>query len=183
MATRIVLILIEEVSMKFLKSAAVALIGTALIFTLPLPAQKEGPGTCQKACGLSDLSAEQTAKIQKLQINHEKAILTLKTDLKTKRIELRQMMMESADQKNLEAKIDELARIGAEIQKKRLAHRNDIRSLLTDEQKKVFNQKCSGLDCGAAFGHGRCGAGGCGDHQAGGKEHHRGCGRDAGCKH
>ena len=169
--------------MKFLKSAAVAIIGAALIFTLPLPAQKEGPGTCQKACGLSDLSAEQTAKIQKLRIDHQKTVLALQTDLKTKRLELRQMMMEGADQKKLEAKIDELARVGAEIQKKRLAHRNDIRSLLTDEQKKVFNQKCSGLDCGAAFGHGWCGAGGCGDHQAGGKEHHGGCGRDAGCKH
>ena len=169
--------------MKFLKSAAVALIGAALIFTLPLPAQKEEPGTCQKACGLSDLSAEQTAKIQKLRIDHQKTVLVLQTDLKTKRLELRQMMMEGTDQKKLEAKIDELARVGAEIQKNRLAHRNEIRSLLTDEQKKVFNQKCSGLDCGAASGHGRCGAGGCKNHQAGGKEHHGGCGRDAGCKH
>jgi len=169
--------------MKFLKSAAVALIGAALIFTLPLPAQKEEPGTCQKACNLPNLSAEQAAKIQKLKIEHHKALLALQTDLKTKRLDLHQMTMESADQKKLEAKIDELAKAGADIQKKRLAQRNEIRSLLTDEQKKLFDKKCLGLGCDAVLAHGRCGAGSCGDHQAGGKGHHGGFGRDAGCKH
>jgi Spy/CpxP family protein refolding chaperone len=169
--------------MKFGKQTLAAFIGVALIFTFPLLAQKEGSGSCEKACGIPDLTPEQTAKIQKLRIDHQKTILALQPDLKTKRLELRQMMMEGADQKKLEAKIDELAKAGADFQKKRLAHRNEIRSLLTDEQKKIFNQTCSSLDCGAASGQGRCGASGCGDHRGGSKEHHGGVGRDAGCKH
>lgn len=165
--------------MKFSKSTLAALVGAAFIFTFPLLAQKEGSGLCEKACGIPNLTPEQTAKIQKLRIEHQKALLTLQTVLKTKQLELRLLMMEGADQKKLEAKIDELAKARADIQKKCLAHRNEIRSLLTDEQKKAFDQKCSGMDCGAFFGHGRCGGGGCGDHRMGRMGHHRCGGRGA----
>lgn len=165
--------------MKFSKLSLAALVGVALIFTFPLLAQKEGSGTCEKACGIPNLTPEQTAKIQKLAIEHQKALLTLQTALKTKQLELRQLMMEGADQKKLEAKIDELARAGADIQKKCLAHRNEIRGLLTDEQKKVFDQRCSGMGCGPGLGHGRCGGGSCGERGCGGHE----MGKRGGCGH
>lgn len=170
--------------MKFSKLSLAALVGAALIFTLPLLAQKEGTGTCEKACCIPNLTPEQTAKIQKLMLEHQKALLILQTALKSKQLDLRQLKIEGADQKKLEAKVDELAKAQADIQKKCLAHRIEIRSLLTDEQKKAFDQKCSGMGCGAGIGHGRRG-GGCGGHKMGKMGGHghgtRGCGSRADC--
>jgi len=162
--------------MRLTKSTVTVLVGLAFVFTLPLLAQKTGPGPCEKACGIPNLTPEQAAKIETLKIEHQKALLLLQTDVKTKRLELRQLMMEKADQKKLEAKIDELAKVGADIQKKCLAHRNEVRSLLTDEQKKALDQKCGAMGCGAGMGHGAgCGGcGGCGDHRMG---------KMGGCKH
>jgi len=169
--------------MKFSKSTLAALVGIALIFTFPLLAEKEGAASCEKACAIPNLTPEQTAKIQKLALEHQKALLGLQTVLKTKQLEFRQLMMEGADQKKLEAKIDELAKARADIQKKCLAHRNEIRGLLTDEQKKAFDKKCVNMGCGAGFGHGHgkgwrgCGSGGCGGHEMGNMARHR-CGQE-----
>jgi Spy/CpxP family protein refolding chaperone len=155
------------------KSKAAALIGLALLLALPLSAQKSGPGCCGKGCGIPNLTAEQASKIQKLKLEFQKAMLPLQTELKTRRLEFRMLMMEGADEKKLEAKIDEMAKACADLQKRALAHRSEIRGLLTDEQRKVFDQKCSGLGCASGMG---CGASmGCG---RGGHESGRG-----GCGH
>lgn len=170
--------------MRLTKSTVTLLVGLALVFALPSQAQEAGQEACAKAYGIPNLTPEQAAKIETLKIEHQKALLLLQTDLKTKRLELRQLMNEKADQKTLEAKIDELAKIGANIQKKCLAQRNEVRGLLTDEQKKSFDQKCSGMGCGVVMGH-RDGCGGrdahrmgnmrrCG-HVPGGAEPERGC--------
>ena len=152
--------------MRTLKSKALVLIGLALILVFPLLAQKSGAERCEKACGIPDLTAEQTTQIQKLKLEFEKAILALQTDMKTKRLEFCGLIVEHADQKKLEAKIDEIAKVSANIQKKALAQRNEIRNLLTDEQKKFFDQKCSGLGCGGGMGCGRgCRERGCGSHE------------------
>lgn len=172
--------------MRLTKSTVTALVGLALVFAFPLLAQKEGAGSCEKTCGIPNVTPEQTAKMQRLMLEHQKAVLPLRSALKTKQLELRQMMIEKADQKSLEAKIDELAKARADIQKKCLAQRNEVRGLLTDEQKKAFDQKCAGMGCGAGMGHGAgCGSGGCSDHKMGRMGHGgrgaRGCGSKAGC--
>jgi len=83
-----------------------------------------------------------------------------------------------------------MAKVGADIQKKCLAHRNAVGSLLTDEQKKALEQKCGGMSCGTGMGHGAdCGSA-CGAHKMGkmGKEGQgakgcaKGCGSTAGCE-
>ena len=82
----------------------------------------------------------------------------------------------NSEKLKLDAKIDELAKARADFQKKCLAHRIEIRSLLTDEQKKAFDQRCSGMGCGPGLDHGRCCGGCCGDHGCGGHEMgKRGC--------
>ncbi len=173
--------------MRLRRSTVTALVGLALVFVFPLLAQKEDSGPGEKACGIPNLTPEQTAKMQKLMLEHQKALLPLQTALKTKQLELRQMMIEKADQKSLEAKIDELAKARADIQKKCLAHRNEVRGLLTDEQKKALDQKCAGMGCSAGMGHGaQCGRGGCGDRHMNQMGHGgragKGCGPGAGCK-
>jgi len=154
-----------------LSKMAVALL--ALAFAFPLLAQKENPQSCRKVCAIPNLTSEQTAKVQKLEIEHQKAMLLLQAELKAKRLDLCQLMREGADQKKIEAKIDEIAKAGADIQKKCLVYRGDILRLLTDEQKKTMTQNCMGI------------AGGCGirGHEAGcGMRANSGCRDDKSCK-
>jgi len=172
--------------MKLTRLAVTVLIGLALVLTFPLLAQKAGPGASEKACAIPNLTPDQAIKIEKLKIEHQKALLLLQADLKTKRLDLRQLMLDKADQKKLEAKIDELAKVGADIQKKCLMHRNEVGRLLTDEQKKALDQKCGGMSCAAGMGQGAgCNSGGCRAHKMGkmGQDGHgaKGCGGKAGC--
>jgi hypothetical protein len=137
----------------------------------------------------------------KLKLEHQKAMVPLQAALKTKRLELRQLMLEKADQKKLDAKIDEIAKAGADIQKSCLAHKTAVSGLLTDEQKKAMEQKCGGMSCGSGMGcssgmghgakMGHRGGGGCSGHMTGKMEKGgqaakecstEGCGSQAGCK-
>ena len=156
--------------MKLSKSAVILL---ALVFAFPLLAQKENPKSCQKGCAIPNLTSEQTAKVQKLEIEHQKAMLLLQADLKAKRLDLRQLMREGAEQKKLEAKIDEIAKAGGDVQKKCLVYRSDILRLLTDEQKKAMTQKCMGMAGGCGI---RGPEAGCGMHA------NSGCRDDKSCK-
>jgi len=154
-----------------LSKMAVALL--ALAFAFPLLAQKENHQSCRKVCAIPNLTSEQTAKVQKLEIEHQKAMLLLQAELKAKRLDLCQLMREGADQKKIEAKIDEIAKAGGDIQKKCLVYRGDILRLLTDEQKKTMTQNCMGI----AGGRGIRG------HEAGcGMRANSGCRDDKSCK-
>ena len=124
----------------------------ALAFAFPLLAQKEGAGLPHKCGAMPELTAEQTAKLQKLALEHQKAMIPLKAELKTKRLDFQQLMMEGADQKKLEAKIDEIAKANADIQKKCLLHRSAALGLLTAEQKKAMPQGCLTMGGGRGMG-------------------------------
>jgi len=183
--------------MKLNRSRVALIAGLALFLTIPLLAQMASTGASEKGCAIPNLTTDQAAKIAKIKIEHQKAGIQLQAALKTKRLELRQLMLEKADQKKLEAKIDEIAKAGADIQKSCLAHKTAVSSLLTDEQKKALEQKCGGMSCGSGMGHGAkmghgggCG-GGCGGRMTGKMEKGGqtakecgagGCGSQAGCK-
>jgi len=189
--------------MKMTRSKVTLLVGLALVLTLPVLAQMAGQGATEKGCAIPNLTADQTAKMAKLKLEHQKAMVPLQAALKTKRLELKQLMLEKADQKKLEAKIDEIAKAGADIQKSCLAHKTAVKGLLTDEQKKALEEKCGGMSCGtgkscgggmghgASMGHGGGCGGGCSGHQMGKMEKAgqaakgcgtEGCGSAAGCK-
>ncbi len=155
----------------------------ALVFAFPLLAQTEKPATGEKGCGIPSLTADQTARFQKLALEHQKAMIPLQAELKTKQLDLHQLMMEGADQKKLEAKIDEIAKANADIQKKCLLHRNAALGLLTAEQKKAMPQGCMTMGGGCGMGGHQSG---CGMHaQSGcsGMSGKAGCGMhaEAGC--
>lgn len=188
--------------MKLTRSKVTLLVGLALVLTIPVLAQMAGQGASEKGCAIPNLTPDQSVKIAKLKVEHQKAMIQLEAALKTKRLELHQLMLEKADQKKLDAKIDEMAKAGADILKSCLAHKIAVSGLLTDEQKKTLDQKCEGMSCGmscgsgmghhgAGMGHnGGCG-GGCAGHMTGKMEKSgqaakecgtEGCGSQAGCK-
>ena len=116
--------------MKKLRTAVIVVTTLALISGYPLLAQKAGCGHSMEkmgqgmsACNIPNLTAEQISKIQKLKLEFQKEILPLRQKMQTIRLEMRTLISEGADQKKLEAKIEESGKIRIEIQKKALAHR------------------------------------------------------------
>ncbi len=164
--------------MKLNRSKVALIAALALVLTAPLLAQMTGQDAPGKGCAIPNLTAEQSAKIAKLKVDQEKAMIQLRAALETKRLELRQLMLEKADLKKLEAKIDEIAKAGADIQKSCLAHKIAVKALLTDEQKKAVDKMCGEMACASGMRMG-CGqrmgmghGGGC----AGVRGGHMGCG-------
>ncbi|MDH5468155.1 MAG: Spy/CpxP family protein refolding chaperone [Candidatus Aminicenantes bacterium] len=135
---------------------------------------KEGTACSMPGCGIPNLTTEQLSKIQKLKLEFEKEMLPVRTKMQSLKLDLRTLNAENADLKKIEAKIDEISKICAELQKKRIAHHRDIRNLLTDEQKAFFDLRCAGMGCQS----GGCG-GGCKSHRMGRMEHgcQSGCGQ------
>ncbi len=89
--------------------------------------------------GLSD---EQKEKIDELRTPHMKNMQELRADMKVYKAELGKLMQaEKADQKAINNKIDEISKIKSDMMKERAKHKQDVRSLLTDEQKIHFDRK------------------------------------------
>jgi len=94
-----------------------------------------GTGQC-----LLNLTEEQDAKITELRLQHLKEVTPLRNELNEKRARLR--TLQSADKQDLNAinkTIDEMGALRTSIQKKGAAHRAEVASLLTDEQRVAFN--------------------------------------------
>lgn len=134
------------------------------------------PGLAQKApeqkpmhqgmmeCKQLNLSPEQQEKKQNLCLDFQKERLTLQTAVQTKMLDLKKLVLEKADTNAINGAIDAIAKARAEIQKKVFAHHQEIGKLLTDEQKKIFDQMGCGMEMhGMGCGMGRhsmgCGMG------------------------
>ncbi|HPD95148.1 MAG TPA: Spy/CpxP family protein refolding chaperone [Tenuifilaceae bacterium] len=114
----------------------------------PAPRAKGGNGLGQcmvGECNIPNLTDEQKQKIDDLRVKHIKEVTPIKNELNEKRAHLH--TLETADKPNLNEinkTIDEISALRAEIMKKNAAHRLDVASLLTDEQRVFFNSRPMG---------------------------------------
>lgn len=82
-----------------------------------------------------NLSADQVAKIKELRLQFEKDTLQLRNDIKAAELKLRELRQAAApDLNQINAAIDELYRLRAELAKKEAAHQLAIRAVFTPEQ-------------------------------------------------
>jgi|WetSurMetagenome_2_1015567.scaffolds.fasta_scaffold101477_2 Spy/CpxP family protein refolding chaperone len=100
---------------------------------------------CMMLKNITDLSAEQKAKLEKLHAEHMKMMDAAKADMEKQAGEMMGLMKDPVDLKKAEAKIDELARLHAAMQKKCLAHRLAVKALLTEEQKAKLGEMGCGM--------------------------------------
>jgi Spy/CpxP family protein refolding chaperone len=101
--------------------------------------KKTGHETFMNIPGLTD---DQTAKIKQLKIEQLKAVKPLKNQLTENHAHYKTLMSANvADMKAINANIEECGKIRIEIMKLRSRHIQDIRSILTDEQKLYFDEK------------------------------------------
>lgn len=92
-----------------------------------------------------NLTPEQDSKMAVLRTNHLKEVTPLRNELNEKRARLRSLQsVDKPDLKEINKTIDEMAAIRTNIQKKGAAHRVEVSSQLTDEQRVQFNARKSG---------------------------------------
>ncbi len=109
-----------------------------------------------------DLTAEQQEQIDQLYLENQKEMLPLKNELREKKARLRTLNTSANYDKNaVNSLIDEIGELRTNMTKKRTAHRQEIRSLLTDEQRIIFDtrQNRKGGRAGMGMRGGNCGFG------------------------
>lgn len=102
---------------------------------------------------IPDLTDDQQAAIESLRVAHKSKMTNYKADLDIKKAELKKLEIATTpNQKAINAKIDEFYGIKTEMAKEKSAHRQEVRALLTDEQKVFFDARRKG---GKKGKHGR----------------------------
>ncbi len=102
---------------------------------------------------IPDLTADQQAKIDKLKTAHMKEIQSLRNELSEKEAHLQTLRTaDKADMVSINQTIDEISVIKTTMAKSREQHFQDVRGLLTDDQKVVFDSRGQGK----GFGKGNC---------------------------
>jgi Spy/CpxP family protein refolding chaperone len=87
-----------------------------------------------------DLTDEQKAKIKESKTKHLKAVKPLKNKLGIYEAELKALATaDKADMNAINKKIDEISSVKTDIQKSKMVHIQEIRSLLTDDQRIIFD--------------------------------------------
>lgn len=163
-----------------LKKVAVLAIAVIMIAGTNLYAQggrnysEQGKGFNQdQACQMiPDLTEDQETKIQALRLDHMKEMTAFRNqmnELKAKKQSL--MTSDNTDMKDLNATIDQITGVHNKMMKASAKHHQDVRNLLTDEQKVYFDSRPM-----RGHGHGK----GMGNGEGYGREGRHGSGQGKG---
>ena len=133
-------------------------------------------------CRIPNLTDEQETKINDLRTAHIKEVTPLRNQLNEKMARLQTLeSTEKPDMNEINKTIDEISQIKATLMKKGAAHRNDVASQLTDDQKVFFNSgrghrggKGMGRHGNRGFGYGNCDGSGSGYGRGNGQGYGRG---------
>ena len=108
-----------------------------------------------------NLSPEQLDRVQDLRLQFQKDILPLRNELQTRFIEMRNLVYQGAGSEQVDAVRDGIYQLQEELYASFRDHRDEVKSLLTDEQKVQFD-RWGGLGLGSGNWMGYCGGGGFG---------------------
>lgn len=132
-----------------LKLAISSLIISVLLISNVAKAQQgqgQMPQRNQAQCSsqIPDLSEDQKSQITKLKTQALKETTTFRNQLAEKRAHLKTLSTaENADQKAIDAEIDAISSLRAKIMKVQAKLRQDIRALLSDDQRVYFDNNCN----------------------------------------
>lgn len=115
-----------------------------------------------------NLTPEQIAKIEELTLEFQKDILPMETQLQTLYMEVGPLPYRDTEQAKFNAAFEKIDALEMELEKRYMAHENQIRALLTEEQKVIFDQwgelglglgRMGGMGLGMGFGRANRGYG------------------------
>ncbi len=105
----------------------------------PDSAEMAGPVKMHR---IPDLTKEQSEKMEKIQLSLHKEMLPLKNQLEEKKAHLRTLSSaDKPDQAAINQTIDEISLLKASMMKKKNAAHQEIRALLTDKQRVLFDSR------------------------------------------
>lgn len=130
---------------KYFKSIALALLITSMMVSLGFaqpPIEKgsrseRGERFMER---IPDLTDEQNDQIKELKTSHMKEVLPIRNQIDEKQAQLNTLSTaEKVDMAKINKTIEEIGELKVTIAKKRAAHRQQIRNLLTEDQRIVFD--------------------------------------------
>lgn len=128
----------------------------AMCISLTAMSQAPGSGTNGKYRGMKNipgLSDEQISKIDALNVDHMQQMNTFHANIQTLQSELHELeIAENVNMDKVFNKIDEISGVKTKMAKERSKHKQDVRKLLTKEQRIYFDSHM-GKDSGG-MGHG-----------------------------
>lgn len=128
-----------------------------LLLVILLSSTVFGQASRGQYMGIPGLTGDQKTQIEKLRTAHQKDMLVLKNQIAENRAHYRTLMTaDKPDMNAIDKNIDEYASLRASMMKKQAAHRQDIRKLLTDEQRLAFDSRKGGKGRGMGMGMGQC---------------------------
>ncbi|MBI9033333.1 MAG: Spy/CpxP family protein refolding chaperone [Bacteroidales bacterium] len=117
---------------------------------------------------LPDLTDDQKAQIETLRLSQQQSMLETRNQLDVLHAELKVLTTaENADMKAIDKKAEEIGALKTKMAKQRLAHKQEVRKILTKEQRLVFDTKMQHRK-----GQGRHGHGDCNNNERGNKHRH-----------
>ena len=126
--------------MKAMRNSILFILILALTGVSFLNAQPSG----NKTQGISGLSEDQKTQIQKLRVTHLKDIQAINNLIGENRAHFKTLMTaENADMNAINKNIDEFGGLRSQLLKKQAAHIQDVRKLLSEEQRLKFDVKLS----------------------------------------
>ena len=138
------------------KLIVIAAIATALVLLFAL-AYAQTPGQQRmKVTDKLNLTDEQINSLKDIQYNFQKAVIGLRADLQSSRLELRHLMMqENANQKEIANLVDKIGETQKKLLKQRVDRNLAMKSILTPEQFQKFMQMRGDRMEGGMMGGGR----------------------------
>ena len=114
----------------------------ASMSTLPARAQDQADGPrLERLARELDLTGAQRTKMREAGERQMRRGIQERADLAITRLDLRQLVRaDKPDQKAIDAQVDKLAGMRAQLQKERLATRLEMRSMLTDAQRAKLQE-------------------------------------------
>lgn len=138
--------------MKNLLRISAMLVLAVLVSFSTFAQQRKGPAEqgkqmkFEKQSMLPDLTDDQNDKMEAIHLKTMKSVQPLKNSMMEKKAHLHTLTTaENASLKAINKQIDEISSIQASIQKLRAASHQEVRSILTEDQRIIFDSRSHGM--------------------------------------
>jgi len=89
---------------------------------------------------IPDITEDQKEQVKVIKTNHMKNVLPLRNQIQEKRAQLQTLSTaDEVDMLKVNKTIEEIGKLKLEMAKKRAAHKQEIRNVLTEDQRVIFD--------------------------------------------